>query len=282
MCFITNLFKKNKTVETIDGSRALLVGVNNYPNAPLRGCVNDVTNMANFLVDNGYFQSSQIRILTDERATTQNILERLDWLVTGLKAGDKVYFHYSGHGCLFAGRSKSGAVEGITNVFCPVDFDWSEDRMITDIQLVDIFEHIPSGVIFNWVSDSCHSAGLSSVTDRKVTFYNHPRSYPVPVDIFWRLKSAKELNLYQSREFINGVLDIGFLSGCKKDQTSADAFINNSYNGAFTYYLIDNLKHYKDLSLKDLMVKINEALLSAGYKQQPQAEGARTLKAWLK
>ena len=46
-------------------NKALLVGINNYPTAPLRGCINDVTDMASFLVDKCGFQKGEIRLLVD-------------------------------------------------------------------------------------------------------------------------------------------------------------------------------------------------------------------------
>jgi hypothetical protein len=57
-------------------NRALLVGINSYPGAPLNGCVNDVTDMANFLVDNCNFTMSDIRLLTDARATMGSPINR--------------------------------------------------------------------------------------------------------------------------------------------------------------------------------------------------------------
>ena len=51
--------------------RALLVGINAYPGAPLAGCLNDVTDMATFLTSKSGFAADSIRLLTDSRATTQ-------------------------------------------------------------------------------------------------------------------------------------------------------------------------------------------------------------------
>jgi len=39
-----------------------------------------------------------IRVVTDERATKKAIMERLTWLVKGAKVGDRLLFHFSGHG----------------------------------------------------------------------------------------------------------------------------------------------------------------------------------------
>ena len=63
-------------------NRALLVGINAYPGQPLRGCVNDVSDMAKFLVEKCQFASDDIRLLVDARATTEGIYDRLGWLLT--------------------------------------------------------------------------------------------------------------------------------------------------------------------------------------------------------
>ncbi len=64
-------------------SRALLVGVNSYrlPGCDLHGCVNDITNMRDVLLKYFDFSAEQVRLLADERATRQAVLERLEWLV---------------------------------------------------------------------------------------------------------------------------------------------------------------------------------------------------------
>lgn len=78
--------------------RALIVGINAYPSAPLRGCVNDATMISEMLTRQFGFKTTEKRMLTDESATTANIMERLNWLVSGAKPGDFLFFHYSGHG----------------------------------------------------------------------------------------------------------------------------------------------------------------------------------------
>ena len=62
--------------------RAVCVGINKQtmPGCDLRGCVNDAAQMRETLLSHG-FKQENIRVLTDERATKQAILERLAWLV---------------------------------------------------------------------------------------------------------------------------------------------------------------------------------------------------------
>ena len=175
--------------------RALLVGINSYPGAPLAGCLNDVTDMATFLIGQRGFPAESIRLLTDSRATTAAILERLQWLLDGLAPGDRVLFHYSGHGTQIALRDESGTVDRMDDAICPVDFDWSEQHMISGVQFKRIFSSVPKGVEFVWISDSCHSGALDRVAPGSgAPSVARQRFLAPPADLAWRadLRIGKE------------------------------------------------------------------------------------------
>ncbi len=249
--------------------KALLVGINEYPGAPLAGCVNDIMDMANFLVTHYKFPHDNIRLLTDKRATTKEILARLNWLVSDLKPDDRCLFHYSGHGAQVATRNRKQEVDGLDEVICPVDFDWSDAHLIRDKQLHDIFAKVPAGVKFNWISDSCHSGDLTR------DFGPRSRHYPVPVDITWRNTVARNKGLKPATMSNAGALNIGYISGCKANQTSADAVFNGRPNGAATYYILKALQTHATTPLKDLVKIVNADLTANHYTQHPQAEGLR-------
>ena len=261
------------------GDRALLVGINAYPNSPLSGCINDVTDVAQFLVSKCGFKEENIRLLTDGRATTSAIIERLNWL-TQVSPGDRVYFHYSGHGAQMPTRNDASEIDNLSEVVCPVDFDWSAGHMVTDKQFVEIFKKIPAGVRFCWSSDSCHSGDLT----KTMLAHNSPkilgyRKYPVPADISWRQRTARKNGL--SRSMVGNVLDVGFISGCRSNQTSADAEFGGRPNGALTYFLLKSLDTMLDKPIVEVVAEVNKQLSSVGFEQSPQAEGARKDKAFL-
>jgi Caspase domain len=86
---------------------ALLVGINQYPqyNTPLIGCLTDVELQRELLIHRFGFQSSDILTLTDQQATREEIEATfLDHLVKPTKAGDVVFFHFSGYGSLIPSR----------------------------------------------------------------------------------------------------------------------------------------------------------------------------------
>ena len=258
--------------------KALMFGLNTYPGAPLSGCVNDVQDMASFQVDRYGWDPGNIRLLTDARCTREEMLKRMEWMVD-VKKGDRIFFHQSGHGVQWPTRSHSGEPDGLLEAFCPIDFFWDLEGMITDKQYVEIFSRIPRGVEFTWVNDSCHSGDLTrAMPGNPHSPIMVPRSYPVPEDIAWRRRGLATRGIKGTdRAIICGKLDVGFVSGCKSDQTSADTIVNGRPCGALTHYLIETLKELPiDEKLEVAVVKTREKLSLLGYTQEPQPEGRRT------
>lgn len=253
--------------------KALLVGINSYHQSPLYGCVNDVTDMADFLVKKFKFDSKGIRLLVNQRATTSAILERLKWLIDA-NPGDRCLFHFSGHGTQVATRDHAQEIDGLDEVICPVDFDWSDPKMIRDKQLFKLFSQIKPGVKFNWISDSCHSGDLSrGIPQPPVGGIKLSKAMPIPADVMWRNRIALQEGFILKAE--KATLNVGFISGCRSNQTSADAFIGKKYNGALTYYLMRELEKNPTLPLNKLIVNVGKQLKRFKYSQVPQAEGTR-------
>lgn len=80
-------------------SRALVVGISNYDRmttgwATIHGA-NDVDLLLPRLKKNGF---TDIATLTDKKATKKNIVGALQTLARRSRPGDKIYFHFSGHG----------------------------------------------------------------------------------------------------------------------------------------------------------------------------------------
>ncbi|XVF82523.1 hypothetical protein PTKIN_Ptkin16aG0056200 [Pterospermum kingtungense] len=89
---------------------AVLVGCN-YPSTHfrLRGCINDVVDMRNLLLEKFGFHPNDVRILIDEPLaawsdfttvipTGANIKAALNKMVDQIEPGDVLVFYFSGHG----------------------------------------------------------------------------------------------------------------------------------------------------------------------------------------
>ena len=139
--------------------RALLVGINAYPDAPLRGCINDVRQMKGLLKQFYGFQDDGIKLLLDGDATAAGIKAGLAWLAEGGADADAVrIFHYSGHGTYVAdknGDEPDGRDE------CLVPFDYKSAGFITDDVLKTLYDRFPVSGNLTLVMDSCHSGTVN-------------------------------------------------------------------------------------------------------------------------
>lgn len=274
--------------------RALLVGINDYRGiCDLRGCVNDVTNMRDILRNYLGFNNTEIRVVTDNRATKVGILARLDWLVKGAKAGDYLIFQYSGHGSQIRDRDGDELDDGMDELICPQDFDW-DGNYITDDDLYAIFKTLPKGVLLEVFLDSCHSGtGLRDVAFGRPddlgpvcvqACASRPRFLPPPVDIACRQEGEedklKRVKLLDGLRAAKDAVDHILWAGCRCDQTSADAYIDGTYNGAFTYYFCYHMRRANgQLSRSELLTRIRASLSHGNYDQVPQLETEATSRA---
>jgi hypothetical protein len=260
--------------------RALLVGINKYriPGADLNGCVNDVTNVRDILLKYFGFTAKQIRVVVDERATKKGIVSRLKWLVKDAKQGDSLLFHFSGHGSQIRDRDGDELKDNLDEILCPHDMDW-DGTYIVDDELQGLFGTLPKGVNLEVLLDCCHSGtgtrearGIEGLP-QDLSF--RPRFLAPPADILARVDDddMEVKKLARGDNPINHVL----FSGCRDNQTSADAYIKGSYNGAFTYYLC---KHLRDgdgeLNRGDLLKRVRASLRHNGFSQVPQLECPRS------
>ena len=102
---------------------ALLVGVgdNISPENVLNGPNNDVPAMADLLRGQYAVPSSHLRQLMNRAATRQGILDGWAWLARSAKAGDLVFFYYSGHGTVLPESVPGSEPNGLDSAICPFD-----------------------------------------------------------------------------------------------------------------------------------------------------------------
>ncbi len=258
--------------------KALLVGVNKYclPGCDLKGCVNDVTNMRDVLLKYFGFKAEQVRLVVDERATREAILERLEWLVKDAGPADRVLFHFSGHGSQVRDRDGDELRDHMDEVICPHDMNW-EGNYISDDDLKEIFVKLPQGAVLEVILDCCHSGTgtreAAALNLLPMEMAMRPRFLEPPADIQARVD--EELPV---RRLLRGANPTGHVlfAGCRENQTSADAFIGGAFNGAFTYYLCRHLRdNGGDIPRGELLRRVRASLKFNGFSQVPQLEGPK-------
>ncbi len=142
--------------------RALLVGIADYPDeaSRLEGPVNDVFSMSAALQELG-FSPDGIRVVLNDRATTQGIRERLKWLLGDAQPGDQLVFYFAGHGAQVPGYGRDAEVDHIDECLVPWDFDWSKGSAITDDEFASLYSQLPYECQFVAVLDCCHAGGMA-------------------------------------------------------------------------------------------------------------------------
>ncbi len=130
--------------------RALIVGIDKYPNSPLKGCENDAQSVASILEKNGDGSPNfDIKILSSDQTeiTSEVILEALDELFKG--DAETVLFYFAGH----------GIIDQITNTGYIVSQDGKKGSWgisLSDLTMLanNAYPHVKSSVI---ILDSCNS-----------------------------------------------------------------------------------------------------------------------------
>jgi len=102
---------------------ALLVGVADYPNVTrLYGPANDVASLKELLAARYNLPVANITTLVNNWATKKNILKALSDLKDRTRAGDFIFFYFSGHGTSSFDREAALDMGNSTGAIIPYDF----------------------------------------------------------------------------------------------------------------------------------------------------------------
>jgi len=250
--------------------KALLVGIDSYPPPnTLYECVSDVTNMRDILIKYYGFEVDNIRVVTDARATKQGILDRLHWLIQDAALGDKLVFHYSGHGSQIRDLNGDEKKDHLDELICPVDMTW-DGNFITDDELAAFIKDVPANCL-EVLMDCCHSGTMTrNSTTLPPTALKKMRFMRPPVDLQCRIDPDIDYDVKRFRKAIKGTVHMLF-AACTDSQTAAD--------GAFTPAFC---KHVRDtngkIARRTLLSRIRATLRFNQFDQVPQLESDRDSK----
>lgn len=263
--------------------RAVLIGINKYrvPGADLRGCVNDVKNLKRALTEYYGFAGKNIAVLTDFKATKKAMQAAIQKLVAGARKGDVLLLHYSGHGSNVPDDSGDEA-DKRDEILCPTDLDWKDP--FRDDWLRKTLDKLKPGVSLTVIMDCCHSG----TNTRAIAPPGAPikeRYLPSPWDLV-AAESGRQLRgavtgelraspraTRKKADAVHADICELLITGCRDTQTSADAFIKGTYNGALTYFLVESIREAKGKLTYRELHKRTLAKLKGKYDQVPQLEG---------
>jgi len=284
--------------EYVGGRRkALLIGISyKHTQAFLPGCIPDVINLKQFLLENGYVDSpSTMLILKDDESneskmpTKENILAACHWLVREAQAGDRLLFHYSGHGTQV--EDKSGdEIDGMDEAIVPLDYQ-SKGLIIDDDLHSILVRDLRRGVRLTAIFDSCHSGSAldlpfvyqpdgayksAGIAKREFSgevfrnFYKDPfntlMNFPTMIA---KNRTARLIDEKNMKE-LSCPADVIMISGCRDEQTSADAKLSEESSGVMSYALRFTLQNKPEPTLIELLNDMRDFLIEKKFPQIPQ------------
>jgi hypothetical protein len=225
--------------------RLLSIGINYIgTNYLLNGCINDSNNMNNFFKEysinkNYNYSSILLNDYTTIKPTKSNILKYLIQELDILDSSDVFIFHFSGHGSNVKDLNRD-ELDKKDEVIVPIDYDF----IIDDELYKTIYSHLKPNISYIFLFDSCHSGTMLdlqyTILENNKTIINN--------------KNKNNFNIIS-------------ISGCKDDQYSADAFIDNNYAGAMTTSFLKQFKSAKNWN--ELVKLMNKWLFFNQFTQKP-------------
>ena len=190
---------------------------------------------------------------TTKKPTKANILAELKNLLTTANSGDILFLAFSGHGTTRTDTT-GDEKDGLDEMFVPLDFNCiSDDEIKTFIN-----NNLKKDVTLFALFDCCHSGTILDLRFQYFDSENYDNS----------TENTKET------ETIGNII---MISGCKDNQTSADAYINSNFQGAMTWSFLDTVNKNPNLTWRDLITTMRSSLKVSKYQQIPQLSSGKKL-----
>lgn len=216
--------------------KALLIGINYTGSNQLYGCINDIHAVQTYLSTKGF----TCQLMTDTtplKPTRDNILNAFRQLLTNAVAGDVLVFEFSGHGMSIRDKNRE-EIDGYDESIVSKDM-----KIILDDEFKSLLVHLKKDVTLFALIDSCHSGTMFDLKYQYMEDKVHPKYTETAGKVY-------------------------MISGCMDSQTSADAMIQNKFQGAMTWAWLESLK--TSTTWRELLLSMRSLLKANRYNQIPQ------------
>lgn len=280
--------------------KALLIGINLYPMYPLRGCVNDVHAMREWLEERYHPGKDALQLLLDADATRAAILDELRWLDEpepgGMQRANLLYF--AGHGTILADPD---GTEPDGRLLALAPYDYASSGLIRRDALCNPPQSPPKGSHRLAITDCGYSGTISRSLDYDLVFRFIPTSYEeqLRVDAAAQRYSEdmqkyafEELTALRHRELSDDELrqsieklvkrfnqqrrppplkDVVSISAAREQSVGEKPFADCGHRGIFTYCLLRILRETGGrIEYRGLIDRVSRLLYDETFSQNPQ------------
>ncbi|KIW03013.1 uncharacterized protein PV09_05671 [Verruconis gallopava] len=249
-------------------------------------------------------------VLADDRGgnyypTAHNILAAMDWLVS--EPGYSCFLHYSGHGGQVV-DPYGDRPTGFNDTIVPVDFERA-GQIDSGTLHRHLVSQLAPGCQLHIVFDCCHSGSAVELPyvyrsdgDGRVSLIDNFRQGVRLMEAGSHLirggfnfsKIGEAAELYAgAQSFFNGLKYMNtdedglgeehfhndwkaenkrviMFSGCRDEQTSADATIGGSHVGAMSWAFLESMRRFGNQSYLQILQSTRQLLKASRYSQIPQ------------
>lgn len=263
---------------------ALLIGINHYREthdrglSPLFGCATDVELQRELLIHRFGFKSSDIKVLLNETATRDAILQTFEThLIQQAKPNDVVVIHFSGHGSQVF-DADAVTTSRTNTAIVPAGADQrNPDQTVHDIMGKTLFL-LRSALKTDNVTtilDCCYAGGGTRGSERVRADASNEIYQPSTAELSYQKRwmqklgiSAAQLRDRRTSHLAKGVV----LAAATANQLAKENDLADVSSGLFTYFLTQFLWESADsLAAAEAIVK-RSLLLATGF-QEPVFDG---------
>lgn len=287
---------------------AILIGVNAYPEGPLKGCVRDVQEIRRHLeklpksVDirmftaspRGESSSSQPAEDSGLWPTYGNVTASLQQITSSAKPGDFVYIHYSGHGTtiLHSDESSTRSLGDLALVLLEVT-DRTEIRYLRGLELAYLLrDMVEKRLTVTLVLDCCYSGSVVR-KDSLARYLDYDpivdAAYPPGPGPSLSAKTKADLPTYRAASMRpNWIINpdgYTILTACGPTEIAKEIVLNKNgqRHGALSYFLLRTFAKLGGVGGKQehiyhhLRARFRESQRSRKNEQNPMFYGNKNL-----
>lgn len=267
-------------------NRALLVGIGRYPVytgwTQIHGDA-DVDLLVPALKKNGY---TDVKTLKNAQATKAAIINELKALASRSKAGDKVYFHFSGHGQPVTDINGDEGKKGFDEAIVPYDACktitskvkgrfYNGEKHLIDDELNPLFAAIKdklgtTGKFFIAI-DACYSDDMERAPGSEEAGLPPTRGTNVKLNV---KRTATWTSIPRPKLFSPGA-KMYVVSACKSNERNFEYRAKNGKTyGSLSYFIFTLMKYTMDFSTwaNNAEAKLPSHLLIFQDNQHPQKQ----------